>query len=200
MPDAPGRRWWGPQEDKLAKLREECRKLSILNDRKDSEIQALMERQARTKRELAQLRKTSSIQHRELQTCKDSLFRLQPIIQMSDSEILKQYETLCQQVSNWVDNEISKVEDRYGYHGNDARIITDGGIAHIKHLLNNAPEAGEYLIGAAIHTEIQRSFFGEDMILFGLTPLVTKTLHDAEDHMRKLEPRRGMFLGEDFYL
>lgn len=182
------------QEDELAKLREQGQILRISND---SEIQALMELLANREKDLEQLQKTSSLQYRELQTCKDNLFRLQPIIQLTDSEILKQYETLCQQVSNWVDSEISKFEDKSGYPGNDTSTITDGGNTRFKRLLNSASGAGEYLLSAVIHANIQRNFFGENVILFGLDQGATKFLHDAEEYMAMLQPRRGMFLVVD---
>lgn len=188
------------QGDQLYNLREDCQELSISNGRKDAEIRALTELQAHTKKELEQLQKMSSIQNRELETCKDNLFQLQPVIQLTDSEILKQYDTLCQQVSNWVDNEISKFEDKSGSPGNDTRTIVDGGSTRIKRLLNNAPGAGEYLISAIIHTEIQCNFFGGNVILFGLDRSFSELLHEAEERMVKLEPKRGMFLDADLSL
>ena len=101
------------KEEELAKLREQCDELHISNNRQQSEIQSHIQLQAHIERRCEQLQKVSSIQHRELQrckrelkTCKDNLFRLQPIIRLTASEISKQYETLCQHVSRWVDNEI----------------------------------------------------------------------------------------------
>lgn len=198
MPDAKEKiiqdqeHWLQQQDDELVKLREQCQKLWISNDRHDAEIQALMEVLAKSSRDLEQLQKTNLSQHHELQTCKDNLFRLQPVTQLTDSDILKQYETLCQQVSNWVDNELSKFEDKSGYPVNDTRIITDGGSNSIKRLLNSTPEAGEYLVSAEIHENIQRHFFGENVILFGLSQNITGFLHCVEEHMATLEPRRGM--------
>ena len=182
------------KEEELAKLREQCHELRISNNRQQSEIQSHIQRQAHIERRVEQLQEMSSIQHHELQTCKDNLFRLQPIIQLTDSDISKQYETLCQQVSSWVDDEISRFEDKHGYHTNDAT-VTDGGNTRIRRLLNSAPAAGEYLFSTVIHQHIQRQFFGENVILFGLYPKFTEFLHSAEERMAELEPRRGMFQG-----
>ncbi|MCJ1427055.1 hypothetical protein MMC29_004958 [Sticta canariensis] len=177
------------KEEELAKLREQRHELCISNNRQQSEIQSHIQRQAHVERWCEQLQKMSSIQHRELQTCKDNLFRLQPIIQLTDSDISKQYETLCQQVSSWVDDGISRFEDKHGYHANDA-IITDGVNTHIRRLLDSAPAAGEYLVSTAIHQHIQGRFFGGNVILVGLCPRITEFLHSTEEQMAKLEPRR----------
>ena len=181
------------REEELAKLREECHELRISNNRQQSDIQSHIQRQAHIERQFEQLQKLKSIQHRELQTCKDNLFRLQPIIQLTDSDILKKYEDLCQHVSSWVDHELSKFEDKDG-HANDAT-ITDGGNACFRRILNSSPAAGEYLIAMVIHQHIQRYFFGKNVILFGLCPRFTGFLQSAEKRMAELEPRRGMFQG-----
>lgn len=188
------------KEEELAKIREQCHELCISNDRQQSEIQAHIQRQAQIERQFEQLQEMSSNQHRELQTCKDNLFRLQPIIQLTDSDILIQYETLCQQVSSWVDHEISRLEDNNGYLGNDTKTIIDGGTPCIRRFLISAPEAGEYLVSTVIHANIQRVFFGENEILFGLSLDLTRFLHSTEERMARLEPRRGMFGGADLYL
>lgn len=171
------------KEEELAKLREQCHELRISKERQQSEIQSHIQRQA-------QLQEMSS----ELQTCKDNLFRLQPIIQLTDSDISKQFETLCQRISSWVENEIFTFEDKHGDHTNDAT-ITDGGNTRIRRFLNSTPAAGEYLVSMLIHQHIQSDFFGEKVILFGLRPMFTKFLHSAEERMAELEPRRGMFQG-----
>lgn len=194
MPDTRMRRTEDQQlflqkEEELAKLREQCHELRISNNRQQSDIQSYIQRQAQIERRFEQLQELKSIQHRELQTCKDNLFRLQQIIQLTDSDILKNYEALCQQVSSWVDDEVSKFEDKDG-HANDAT-ITDGGNACFRRLLNSAPAAGEYLISTLIHDYIQHHFFGENVILFGLCPSFTKFLRSAEERMAELEPRRG---------
>ncbi|MCJ1470577.1 hypothetical protein MMC07_009223 [Pseudocyphellaria aurata] len=178
------------QGEQLSNLRKDYQELINSSDRKDAEFRALTELHAHTKKELEQLQITSSIQNRDLVTCRDNLFQLQPVIQLSDSEILKQYDTLCQQVSNWVDNGISKFEDISESYGNDKIIIRDGGITWIKLLLKNLPLADEYIISALIHTRIQHDLFGADVILFGLSRSDAQLLHEVEEQMAKLEPKR----------
>lgn len=187
------------QEAIVSELHEKGQKLLISNQLKDSEIQMLMTRQAGTEAQLVQLYETTSIQHRELQTCKDNLFRLQPVVQLSDSEILKQYETLCQLVSNWVDDEISRFEDKFGTAAHDTQVIVDGGSIAVKKLLDKVPGAGEYLLGSVIHTKIQQAFFGENVVLFGLHPNDASLVFSTQEHMVKLQPERGMFIGGNFY-
>lgn len=185
------------QEDELANLREYCQILRVSNN---SNTQALMETLAHTERDLKQLQITNSLQHQAPQTCKDNLYQPLPMPQLADSEIMTQYEILCQQVSHWVDVEIFKFENKFGYPENDTRAIIDGGYTSIERLLNSASGAGDYLPCAVIHTHIQRTFFGEDVILFGLDPCVTKFLHDVEEHMAMLKPTRGIYVGAYLYL
>ena len=64
------------------------------------EIQALKDCKASTERDLVELQKKYAVQCKELRSCRDDLFSLQPVVQLTDSEIMNQYDNLCQQISN----------------------------------------------------------------------------------------------------
>ncbi|MCJ1269841.1 hypothetical protein MMC22_009734 [Lobaria immixta] len=124
--------------------------------------------------------------------CKDDLFQLQPVVQLTDSEILKQYETLCQLVSNWVDDEISRFEDKFGAAAHDTEASTGGGSSYVKKVLNSVPGADEYLVSTVIHMKMQEAFFGEGVILFGLDPGIAGLVLSTQQHMAKLQPERDI--------
>ena len=167
---------------------------------KDSEIQMLLTRQAGTEAQLVLLHETTSIQGRELRIWREDLFRPHPVDQPTDSEILKQYETLCQMVSNWVDLEIFRFVYKFGAAAYDTEAITDGGSSYVKMLLNCVPGAGEYLVSTVIHMKMQETFFGEDVILFGLDEGIAGLVLSTQQHMAKLKPERGMFIGVEVYI
>lgn len=195
------------QEAILSELQWTCQTLLTSNQQKDSEIQQkdseiqmLLTRQAGTEAQLVLLHHTTSIQGRELRIWREDLFRPHPVDQPTDSEILKQYETLCQMVSNWVDLEIFRFVYKFGAAAYDTEAITDGGSSYVKMLLNCVPGAGEYLVSTVIHMKMQETFFGEDVILFGLDEGIAGLVLSTQQHMAKLKPERGMFIGVEVYI
>lgn len=139
-----------------------------------------------------------SIQDRALQACQDDLFRLEPVVQLSDSEILNQYETLCQKVSQWVDHEMHEFIVKFR-NVHDKEAITDGGSTSVKKNSDNVPKASEYLLSSVIHKSIQQTF-GDDVILLGLHPGITRLIFTTKEYMLKLKPKRGMSIGVGLYL
>ena len=163
------------------------------NEIKRSQIQKLKELKTATEKDLINLQETHAIQHKELQICRDDLFNLQPMVQLTDSQILSQYETLCQQISNWVDNEISIYEDNFHNARSQPPVIVHGNDLKIKAFLQKAPEGGEYLLVAMIHRFIQKGFFEANDILFGFPEVEAAWIDEAANMMPKLEPKRGTF-------
>ena len=56
-----------------------------------------------------QLRKKPTIAWRELDLCKDNLFRIQPVCRVSDASIIGAFESLSKQLLDWIDNEVISV-------------------------------------------------------------------------------------------
>ncbi|MCJ1373867.1 hypothetical protein MMC20_005097 [Loxospora ochrophaea] len=128
---------------------------------------------------------------RELQICRDDLFRLQPAIQKPDSEITNQFETLCQKISSWIDQEIIMLEDNSVGQEKELFSVTDND--EIASLLEEFPRSGEFWITAVIHQKIQRAFFRSNIYLFGLPGNLRQLLQNLEQNMVLLEPSRGMY-------
>ena len=161
----------------------------------NQEIRVLTIQKARTERRLQQLQRTVWEQGQEIKACKDELFNLQPMPQPSDVEVLGQYETLCQRISNWVDEEVSNYEEKHLEFENDVQAVMDRNGPFVKEFLSQAPEVWDLLIKALIHEHIQQNFFGHDAVYFGSSPDLTSFIEEIRCGMRNLEPQRGTNCG-----
>ncbi|MCJ1244452.1 hypothetical protein MMC30_001650 [Trapelia coarctata] len=174
----------------LDSLRKEKEKLVYDHSAVEVENKHLKEMNLKAEQDMQQLKLHANILQHELQACRDDLFRLQPIVQVTDAEIVKQFEHVCEQISSWVDEEISSFETRAGALENGTRFILECGGSEIRAMLQKNPQASEYLIGYVIHQHLQRRVLGKHVYLFGLTPDETTFLRTAEKKMAKLDPPR----------
>lgn len=126
----------------------------------------------------------------ELSNCRDELFRMQPLAQVPDSEILHDFETLCQNISNWIDEEISNYESSHP-EASPNQIYSDGGNANLLELLNTFPEAGEHFVRYHVHYHLCQKILRSDLQLLGLTTAVEEAIQSAEESMHHLTPARG---------
>ena len=184
------------RDKELQELRSEHHALLQSYKQQNSEINSLAERNTNGEKEFMALRGSVNELQYELQACKDDLFRLQPVVQTPDTEIMRQYDTVCQQVSNWVDEEISQLEQKRDKDGGRNMPFILGG-AHLEamELLRRVPEAGEYMVVSVIHAYLQDKLLGEHVYSFGLSEDLIRTLKRIEHGMAKLEPTRGINFG-----
>ena len=47
----------------------------------------------------------------ELNTCKDVLSKLQPPDQVADSQVIGEWDTICQQIDRWIDDDARGIEN-----------------------------------------------------------------------------------------
>lgn len=182
----------GAQDIKLQELRDEHYTLLQSYGTQASKVKVLTEWKANAEKDLLALQNIAENLQQELQACKDDLFRLQPVVQTSDADIRNQYETVNQQISNWVDDEISQFEQRANKDAaRNMEIVSGRGNPNAAELLRQIPEAGEYLIAYIIHAYIQENVFGKHIYSLGLPEDLTRTLKRIEHGMAKLEPSRG---------
>ena len=156
------------------------------------ENRMLKECKAVAEKDLAELQKECAIQQKELRNCRDDLFSLQLVVQFTDSEILSQYDGLCQQISNWVDKEIFLFEDAFSGCLNQPWAVVDRNIATFKWFLQDFPEGGENLVGALIHNLLQKFFVQPHRRPFGFPEVEGNWVDKVAERMAELEPKRGM--------
>ena len=175
------------KDKEISELKNHQVTLCLTLEREQSKVVELERRKSLARNEVQELRSNISKLQRDLQICRDDLFRVQPLAHISDTEIQRRYEEISQQISNWVDNAISISEARIGSETNlfrtKSRCIAD--------LFNTIPNAGEYLLVAMIHHHITEWIFGEQVYLFGLQSQAIDLLQRAEKAMASLEPHRG---------
>ena len=182
----------------LVSTREENKRLNNLHHDtsdairlKDEEIGNLKVKNAILEENLIYLNAESLAQAKQLQSCKDDLFRLRPSAQVTDSDIVAHYDSLCQKISEWVGSELFGFEER---SSDSTPAITDGGNPDWKALLDRVRKVDEYLVRSIIHTQFQERFFGGQTLYFGILSQDTKRLHEIMEGMVSLEPRKGRYI------
>ena len=149
-----------------------------------------MELKATAEQQVEQLRSELESTQRHLQLCKDDLFRLQPMAQMPDTEVVKEFESVCQDVISWIDVEISAFEKTYP-NAEQGQIFSGGAIPEAVYLLEQFPTFGEYWVRFLIHRCLHDNVFSRAVYLLGLPKGTKQYLQAAEESMASLEPPRG---------
>ncbi len=156
-------------------------------------LQAYKAKQAHTQvndSELQDLWEKLAASQRELSACKDDLFRLQPVAQIPDSDISKNFDFICQQIVNWIDGELLGFEHANPHLSQKDFFLVGGDIRIARHLQKNT-ELGEYLSRYMIHCFLKGKLLGPSCSLLGLTRGDRELLHRTERSMAKLDPPRG---------
>ena len=143
-----------------------------------------------------ELRATVATQQKELEQCYDDLFNIQPATQIPDTQVLAQYEELCQSISSWTDNILSQFEkerDGHSYFEFDCDMSDSA-----QKLLLSTPEIAEYYVSAMIHQWIQKHILGSDVYAFGISENHILTsfkslLEEMEVIMSGFAPPRGRY-------
>ena len=158
------------------------------NDQKDSKVQELEKYRIQLETNLSEQRNAIFLKNAELQKCKDDLFRLQPMVQPTDSELCDEFDGLCNRIVDWVDTELVAFDN--GPHGSGYPLAARGD-PDIKALLENKNDLAEHILASTIHRFIQSGLFRSEVVLFGLSPKEAAFLQETEHHMAKLQPQRG---------
>ena len=126
----------------------------------------------------------------ELSACKDDLFRLQPAVQVTDTEIMRDLDSLCKRITDWIDGEISRFEANNSNLGSGIFSLMDNWSVAGR-LLREFPEAGAYLAGYLIHHNLINELFTRDLLLFGLPKETSEYLWSAEEVMATGKAPKG---------
>ena len=143
-----------------------------------------------TCRELQKVRKKLAVSQAELTACKDEVFRLQPIAQIPDSRVAKEFETLCQQIVNWIEAEVVLFEKARPETGPE-HIFSIGEHKEAAQFMEQHPRSGEHLATYMIHRWLQEHIFGQKLSCLGLPVEAVQLLETAEQSMERLDPPRG---------
>jgi hypothetical protein len=137
----------------------------------------------------------------ELAQCKDELFSLQHRSDVTDTQVIAEWDTLCQQITRWVDDEaeftsdlLMRLKDLHShgllsptvekYWGKDRQLTVN------RFKMNDDLDC---LLRYNIHCLLESWIFDEVNYLFGLDKEDSKLLHGLEQSLANLRPPRGMF-------
>ena len=191
----------GDRTRELSELRQRCSALHKASSEASLERDQALMAKAEIMKQLSTLHEeNSSLQERnaalvrELQACKDDLFRLQPMTQVPDSAIAQRFESLDNVICNWIDSEISQYIDKWEskYPNVDPKLFHHSGDPAMKTLLAQYPNSGgEHVIRSMIHSHFQKKLFADRPLLFGLNIHLSDELRLIEEHISKLQPPRS---------
>lgn len=133
----------------------------------------------------------------EMSRCKDALFSLQPQEQIPDSQISREWEALCDQISRWVDDEISteatlkallrKADEARQFTGIVAEFWNDD----VQRLAARYPGSLDDLFQFQIHRLLEDRLFKDSIYLVTLNSNQAKLLRSLEVSLSNLKPERG---------
>ena len=104
----------------------------------------------------------------ELQACKDDLSRLQPAVQVPDSVVLQDFDTVCRKVVAWVDEEIDTWESAHP-ETESGHLFSVGDNRCAAEYMSKYPDAGEYLAHYFINRILKQKLWGPHVRLLGLS-------------------------------
>lgn len=139
--------------------------------------------QARLERELA-------FAQDSFKRCQTDLWRLQPLPQVTDAEILTDFDELCHRVSSWIDEEIAIYEKLDGGSKQQA-LFHDGGDKVLASYMREFPAFGEYYVAYIVHSFLCSKIFNTKTYLVGLPSATVRVLKVVEEAMPHLKPPRG---------
>ena len=136
------------------------------------------------------LQKTLKAYQEELSRCKDDLFSLQGVAQTPDSVITKKFESVSQQIINWIDTEVARFE-KANPEAEPDHIFSGGKHKPSADFLQQHPGVGEHLARYHIHKLLGLHVFGKSVYFFGLPEETAQLLREAELKLAELDPPRG---------
>ncbi|KAL8736566.1 MAG: hypothetical protein Q9181_002357 [Wetmoreana brouardii] len=181
------------QELELSQLRKKCNGLIQTQQTTANENQYLLMLVSQGSQELDLVKQRNNSLKQELQACKDDLFKMQPRARVSDSDIAQAYDNLHEQISSWMEGEISRFEAgfRRQLNGPLPNLSHHGNLSVAKNFLSAYPTSGgEYFIRMVTQYLLQEMVFAGDILLLGLDEADTALLRRIERSLGKSKPPR----------
>ena len=194
-------------DHKLSMLGNQCRRrekeledLQRTLSRKGHELRnskhqvSSLQRKLQDCQDITILKEKNTALSKEIQACKDDLFRLQPTTQTPDSTIILDYDSLDQLISSWIDEEILRGEEKWKEGQVEHRVFfNSSGVHQFREFLRlHQDTGGEHLMHCLMHDHLQLTLFTDELLLFGMENLpIEKSIHTIEAFMAELQPPRG---------
>lgn len=137
------------------------------------------------------LREKLATAEQQLDLCRDDLFRLQPVCRVSDASIIRAFESLSDQLIDWIDNEASAFE-RANPRMQVRCLFSGSNNPDVASFLRIYPSAGEYLCRHVVNRYMIKHMFNSKIHSFGLPAEYNHMRMTIERGMAALKPPRGM--------
>ncbi|CAF9943274.1 MAG: hypothetical protein ALECFALPRED_010977 [Alectoria fallacina] len=140
--------------------------------------------------EAEELREKLTTAERELDLCRDDLFRTQPVCRNSDWDIIGAFESLSEQLINWIDNETSAFEEA----NPDSHVgcfLSNNRDPDVERFLQMYPLAGEYLCRHIVNRYLLENVFGPNIYFWGIPTEYTHMRLSIEHGMEAPKSPRG---------
>ena len=129
----------------------------------------------------------------ELSACKDDLFQLQPAVQVTDAEVVRDLDSLCKNVTDWIEGEVSRFENANPNEKSEILFSTDSW-RNAGRFMRKYPDTGAHLAGFFIYHHLINELFADRFLLLGISREMTECLWSAQEVMAKGNPPKGMKL------
>ena len=160
----------------------------LSHHRNQQENNKLLQHEADARARVLQEKLTTA--EEELELCRDDLFRTQPVCQISDASIVDAFDSLGEQLVNWIDDQVSAFE--YANPNVDVGyLFSTGKDLKMAKILLKYPSAGEYLCRHIVNRYLLEHTFGSDLHLFGVSAEYTHMLATIKQGMAAVRPQRG---------
>jgi len=180
------------KDDELALLEERYNVLRTSRDHHEATAASLRTGIGTLEDELRDVRERLTTCQEDLKVCRDDIFRLQPIDGVPDADVSSEFDSLCQQIANWVEEEMQDFEVANPVADADD-IFSDSGDERVAALLRKNRDVGEFLVQYKIHRFLNRVMFADGIYLLGISNEVGEMLSDTEQAMGNLQPARGSY-------
>jgi hypothetical protein len=192
--------------DKVMEVTKACRELTAENRHlrhllaaKKSEVSGNAASNEPEEERLKTHEKTIEALQLQIDEQQDKIFSMQPIQQVSDAEIQRQYKSLCCNISHWVDqyyeNGIAKalfgnainIGWQPKYHDFLSNTLGESGLS----LSQGYPASSPAMVEFFLHSSLQWQIFRYRGYCPGSSEKQEEVLHLIERNMRHLTPRRS---------
>jgi hypothetical protein len=138
--------------------------------------------------------------HKCLDDCKDRIFKTQPMEHMTDAQVVEEYVTLCEAMSDWTDQQFGELDDPFEtidevmQRGTNTEVIEEylvstGGLD----IARTHPLSGCIVLTSFLHLFLHQVILQEKIFFPGLILAWESFVSFMKGGMSTLQPTRGEF-------
>ena len=167
-----------------------CKQTQI--DELKQQVEALEDHGREVRKTNRELRQQCEQLQVDLKSCRDDLYSMQPVDQVSDAELGEDLGKLSQKIDVWIDDAISSL-DTHDIHNDSKALLlgTDERNELARQLVEIYPNSAEFLIHHKITFHIQLELLCPDTLFLGADRGHRMFLSRIKKSIGQLKPQRG---------